>query len=297
MFHQDTKRRQLEPHADADPAARARRLSGVLRYREPMPPLPHRPTLAALVRRLARNGAIVGGLIAGALAIGAAGYHYLDGLPWLDATLNAAMILTGMGPVDRMGSASGKLFAIVYSLFSAVFFLTMVAVLLAPAVQHFLHRFHLELDERREAGRRSHASTAGHAAATLPVVTACSLPAADRAQRTADFRSLLADTFIDRGRTAHGVRWLLRADAHTEAESHRLAALEARCCDGVRFDVQRIGDRVLWDISGPVAAQATLDAFHELPLLVRSDDGARRLWDALDGAACGPPAASRSPAL
>jgi hypothetical protein len=120
-----------------------------------MPLLPHRPSRAALVRRLARNGAIVGGLIAGALAIGAAGYHYLDGLPWLDATLNAAMILTGMGPVDRMGSPPGKLFAIVYSLFSAVFFLTMVAVLLAPAVQHFLHRFHLELDERREA-RRTH---------------------------------------------------------------------------------------------------------------------------------------------
>jgi hypothetical protein len=119
-------------------------------------PLPHRPSRAALARRLARNGAIVGGLIAGALAIGAAGYHYLDGLPWLDATLNAAMILTGMGPVDRMDSPPGKLFAIVYSLFSSVFFLTMVAVLLAPAVQHFLHRFHLELDEHREE-RRKHA--------------------------------------------------------------------------------------------------------------------------------------------
>jgi hypothetical protein len=61
------------------------------------------------------------------------------GLPWLDATLNAAMILTGMGPVDRLVGPEAKVFAIVYSLFSAVFFLTMVAVLLAPAVQHFLH--------------------------------------------------------------------------------------------------------------------------------------------------------------
>ncbi len=112
---------------------------------------PQRLSTRVLVRRLAKNGAIVGGLIAVALAIGAAGYHYLDGLPWLDATLNAAMILTGMGPVDRVVSPQAKVFAIIYSLFSAVFFLTMVAVLLAPAVQHFLHRFHLELDENREA--------------------------------------------------------------------------------------------------------------------------------------------------
>lgn len=262
-----------------------------------MSPLPHRPSRATLIRRLARNGAIVGGLIAGALAIGAAGYHYFADLPWLDATVNAAMILTGMGPVDRMGSPPGKLFAIVYSLFSAVFFLTMVAVLLAPAVQHFLHRFHLELDERREAGRGSQAPTAHsaavHPAVAHPAVTACSLPAADRAQRTADFRALLADAFVDRARTSHGVRWLLRADGHTEAESHRLAALEARCCDGIRFDVQRIGDSVLWDIGGPATARATLDAFYELPLLVRSDEGARALWDALDRAACGPSGGSR----
>jgi hypothetical protein len=248
-----------------------------------MPRSPRLPSTTTLIRRLARNGAIVGGLIAGALGIGAGGYHYLDGLPWLDATLNAAMILTGMGPVDRVVSPSATLFAIGYSLFSSVFFLTMVAVLLAPAVQHFLHRFHLELDERREASRGAHASSAVHPA-----------PAADRRQRTADFRALLADAFVDRARTAHGVRWLLRADERTEAESHRLAALEARCCDGLRFDVQRLGDRVLWDISGPGTARATLDAFYELPTLVRSDDGARALWEALDGAACGPPS-SRPP--
>jgi hypothetical protein len=104
--------------------------------------------------RLLRNLLYVSGLIAASLALGAAGYHQFAGLPWLDATLNAAMILTGMGPVDRLVEPQAKVFAIVYSLFSSVFFLTMVAVLLAPAVQHFLHRFHLELDERREASRK-----------------------------------------------------------------------------------------------------------------------------------------------
>lgn len=101
-----------------------------------------------LVRKSARNAAIVIGLLAAAVGLGALGYHYLDGLPWLDASLNAAMILTGMGPVSPLANPSAKVFAIFYSLFSGVFFLTMVAVLLAPALHHFLHRFHLEWSER-----------------------------------------------------------------------------------------------------------------------------------------------------
>jgi hypothetical protein len=101
-----------------------------------------------LVRRLARNSVIVAGFILLALGIGATGYHTLDGLPWLDAVLNAAMILTGMGPIAPISTPAAKVFATVYALFSGVFFLTMVAVLLAPALHHFLHRFHLDLRER-----------------------------------------------------------------------------------------------------------------------------------------------------
>jgi hypothetical protein len=100
-----------------------------------------------LVRHLLRNAAIVAALIAGALAIGAVGYHVFDGLPWLDAVLNAAMILTGMGPINAISTDAAKVFATVYALFSGVFFLTMVALLLAPALHHFLHRFHLNLSE------------------------------------------------------------------------------------------------------------------------------------------------------
>ena len=117
------------------------------------------PTPRALHRtllyRLARNAGLVGSLVLAALGIGAAGYHVLDGLPWLDAALNAAMILTGMGPVNPISTPAAKVFAIGYALFSGVFFLTMVAVLLAPAAHHFLHRFHLELSEQesRQAQR------------------------------------------------------------------------------------------------------------------------------------------------
>ncbi len=105
--------------------------------------------------RLARNGGIGGGLIVAALGIGAIGYHTLEGLPWLDSALNAAMILTGMGPANSITQPAAKVFAIVYALFSGVFFLTMVAVLLAPALHHFLHRFHFELSERESGRARS----------------------------------------------------------------------------------------------------------------------------------------------
>jgi len=101
-----------------------------------------------LIYRLVRNAGVVGALVLAALGIGALGYHVLDGLPWLDAALNAAMILTGMGPVNPISTPAAKVFAIGYSLFSGVFFLTMVAVLLAPALHHFLHRFHLDLREQ-----------------------------------------------------------------------------------------------------------------------------------------------------
>jgi hypothetical protein len=103
---------------------------------------------AVLVRRLARNAAVVILFISLALGVGAAGYHVLDGLPWLDAVLNAAMILTGMGPIAPISSPAAKVFATVYALFSGVFFLTMVAVLLAPALHHFLHRFRLDSSQR-----------------------------------------------------------------------------------------------------------------------------------------------------
>jgi hypothetical protein len=109
------------------------------------------PSTRRLLQRLLRNGLLVGGLVAGAVWMGAWGYHSFAGLSWLDAALNAAMILTGMGPVNPMVTPSGKLFAIFYALFSGVFFLTMVAVLLAPALHHFLHRFHLQLQERDDA--------------------------------------------------------------------------------------------------------------------------------------------------
>jgi hypothetical protein len=81
------------------------------------------------------------------------------------------MILTGMGPVDRVVTPEAKVFAILYALFGGVFFLSMVAVLLAPVGQHFLHRFHLELDERRNATDTTHRHATKTGAAGGPSTT------------------------------------------------------------------------------------------------------------------------------
>jgi len=103
----------------------------------------HAPLLPRFVflRRQLRFAALSAAIVLGALAAGALGYHEIEGLPWLDALLNAAMILTGMGPVDRMQTSAGKLFATAYALASGVLFVTTVAVLFAPLIHRFLHRF------------------------------------------------------------------------------------------------------------------------------------------------------------
>ena len=109
--------------------------------KQPLIPLP------VFLFRLLRSIGIAAGFIFFSLAIGALGYHYSEGLPWLEATLNASMILTGMGPVNELHTIIGKLFAIFYSLFSGIAFLTIAAILLAPIIHRFLHKFHIERTE------------------------------------------------------------------------------------------------------------------------------------------------------
>jgi hypothetical protein len=84
-------------------------------------------------------------VILGALGIGVLGYHFIDGLAWIDATLNASMILGGMGPVDiPMKTTGGKIFASAYALFSGLIFIGVTGLLLAPFTHRLIHRFHLE---------------------------------------------------------------------------------------------------------------------------------------------------------
>jgi hypothetical protein len=83
-------------------------------------------------------------LIGAALGFGVVGYHYLGGLPWIDALVNASMILGGMGPVDPITSHAGKLFASFYALFSGLLFIGAASLVLAPFIHRVMHKLHLD---------------------------------------------------------------------------------------------------------------------------------------------------------
>ena len=89
---------------------------------------------------------LAGGIVLAALGLGMAGYHWVAGLTWVDAVLDASMILTGMGPVHQMDTTAAKLFAAGYALFSGVVFLTAMSIVLAPVFHRALHTFHLDED-------------------------------------------------------------------------------------------------------------------------------------------------------
>jgi len=103
-------------------------------------------------RRLYRNILITFIVIFLSLLMGVLGYHFIAHLSFVDALLNASMILTGMGPVDILTNTSAKLFASIYALFSGITFLTSIAVLVAPMVQRLMHEMNLETvtDEEHE---------------------------------------------------------------------------------------------------------------------------------------------------
>jgi hypothetical protein len=94
--------------------------------------------------RLAGHALLSTGVVGVSLGIGMAGYHWLEGLSWLDSFLNAAMLMGGMGPVTELRTSAGKLFAGLYALYSGLIFLVAFAVLLAPVFHRFLHAFHLD---------------------------------------------------------------------------------------------------------------------------------------------------------
>ncbi len=101
----------------------------------------------AFIARLLQYGGFAVGIVLASLAIGVVGYRVSEGMSWLDATLNAAMILGGMGPVNVLHTEAGKIFATSYALFSGVVFLIAVGLLMSPVVHRLYHRFHMELEE------------------------------------------------------------------------------------------------------------------------------------------------------
>jgi len=94
--------------------------------------------------RLALSAGIGLVIVVVSLAIGMAGYHFLEKMTWLDAFVNAAMILSGMGPIGSLQTSAGKLFAGCYALYSGLALITTTGVVFAPVFHRFLHKFHLE---------------------------------------------------------------------------------------------------------------------------------------------------------
>ena len=99
------------------------------------------------LRRQARFTAVAAVIVAGSLLLGVLGYHTFEGLPWIDALLNAAMLLGGMGPVNELHTTAGKLFASFYALYAGLVVLVVAGVFFAPIFHRLLHHFHLDIDE------------------------------------------------------------------------------------------------------------------------------------------------------
>src|SRR5262245_4417178 len=101
-------------------------------------------------RRLALSLALSGAVIATGQAIGTLGYHVIAKLDWIDAFLEASMILTGMGPVAKLTTNGAKVFAAIFALFSGLIFLVAVTITVAPVLHRLLHKFHLDGKDFKE---------------------------------------------------------------------------------------------------------------------------------------------------
>ncbi len=101
-------------------------------------------TRAEFAWRVVRHLVIALAAVAVALSVGVCGYHFIAGFRWVDAFLDASMILGGMGPVGELKTDAAKIFASFYALFAGLFFIAMLGLLLAPFLHRLAHRLHLE---------------------------------------------------------------------------------------------------------------------------------------------------------
>jgi hypothetical protein len=118
----------------------------VLRFEHKRQPLASRRLFA---RRLAGSFALSTTIITLSLLVGMAGYHHFERMPWIDAFVNASMILSGMGPLGSLQTWNGKAFAGLYALYSGLVLILAMGIVIAPIVHRVLHRFNLEAESEK----------------------------------------------------------------------------------------------------------------------------------------------------
>jgi hypothetical protein len=116
----------------------------------------HEPiaTRAVFHGRLTRNGFLSLATVVLSLFLGCSGYMYFEGMSVLDAFANAAMILSGMGPIAPLKTSGGKIFASLYAIASGLLLFAIAGLMLAPIYHRILHRFHMDEEETGEPAPR-----------------------------------------------------------------------------------------------------------------------------------------------
>ena len=111
----------------------------------------HQPIASPQVfsQRLLFNGLLALGTIIVALAIGMTGYMGLEGMGFIDAFVNSAMILSGMGPMGELQYDSTKIFAGFYAIFCGLLIFGVAGLILAPVFHRILHDFHVADDDKK----------------------------------------------------------------------------------------------------------------------------------------------------
>jgi len=102
--------------------------------------------------RLVRSGGYISGLIVVSVTIGTTGYHWIGQAPWIDAFLNACMLLGGMGPVGELTTNAGKIFASLFALYSGLVFLAASVIMITPVLHRVIHKFHWDAEHRDVPG-------------------------------------------------------------------------------------------------------------------------------------------------
>ena len=99
---------------------------------------------AIFIKRIIGSLGVALGVIAIALSLGIAGYHFIAGFDWIDSFLEASMILGGMGPVNELHNDASKIFASVYALFSGLIVIALMGIMLSPVAHRVMHKFHVD---------------------------------------------------------------------------------------------------------------------------------------------------------